>query len=151
MSLRCAVSLAAVACTQAIVLPYGRAGSVHQLPPSRTALLVMGETVDGKALVGANGELLDCIAQAVNGKEIEECEMNYTAAFDDATAADSQPSPVAHTGQERKVTSTSTVDGEKLVGANGELLDCIAQAENGQEIEECELSYTTTFNESTGQ
>ena len=138
MTVRFACALAALACTHALVLPYGRAGSVR-----------MGPSVDGTALVGANGELLDCIAEAVNGDEIEQCELKYTAAFDDATANDTRQAAV-HATEGRKTKPTSTVDGEKLVGANGQLLDCIAAADNGEEIEACELVFEEAFDESTG-
>jgi len=91
----------------------------------------------------ANGELLDCIAAAEGGAEIEECELAYDAAFDDGTQ-NGQPATSKAEQQPASTAPDASVPDEQrqqMVSATGALLDCIAEAEGGAEIEECELAY----------
>ena len=114
-----------------------------KLAPSRTSRMSMSLAGhDSKKLVGANGELLDCIAAAANGAEIEECELAYSEAFD-ATGGMSDSTTTREVAAPSPL--SSKIDGKALAGANGELLDCIAAAADGREIEECELSFESSF------
>lgn len=149
LSMRCA--------TRAQALRRGSAWAEH-LPYATAATRLPLLDEDRETLASASGNLLDCIAVASNGVEIEACEL----AYEDATRAeaDKRPRPAAaHApAPEAKkpralwdqITSLwraadaplpSPSPCEKIGTASGELLDCIAAAENGEQIEQCELVF----------
>ena len=97
------------------------------------------DRTDNTGLAGATEDLLQCMADASTGEEIESCELAYEEKFDAAAVA-SHHQAVAPDGM-------SSEDRERLWGANGKLLNCIEEATTGEDIESCELAYDATFEE----
>ena len=110
--------------------------SGSKLPHHRMVMPL--DRTDNTGLAGATEDLLQCMADAATGEEIESCELAYEEKFDAAAAASDQPA--APDGM-------SNEDRERLWGANGQLLNCIEEATTGEDIESCELAYDATFEE----
>ena len=108
--------------------------------PTRLTASDTGRETD---LGDATTELLQCMADAANGDDIEACEMAYDDVYNSEQAK-------ADTASEEKPAMDSA-DRAKLWNANGDFLDCVADASNGEEIESCEMAYDDAYTEVVGK
>ena len=108
--------------------------------PTRLTASDTGRDTD---LGDATTELLQCMADAANGDDIEACEMAYDDVYNSEQAK-------ADTASEEKPAMDSA-DRAKLWNANGDFLDCVADASNGEEIESCEMAYDDAYTEVVGK
>ena len=98
-------------------------------------------------LASAGEKFLDCIASADSGEEIEECEVAYDSTFFVVDAPQSNVVYEPVPGAPAAAHALREENRDKLQRANVQLLDCIASAESGDGIEECEITYDVTFDE----
>ena len=121
------------------IVSHGRMAT--RLPsPTRLTASDLGRDTD---LGDATTELLQCMADASNGEDIEACETAYDDVYDSEQAK-------ADTASGEKPAMDSD-DRAKLWNANGDFLDCVADASNGEDIESCEMAYDDTYTEVVGK
>lgn len=126
--------IALLPCACALVSPrifYGRIATRLASPMT----LVASTDTD---LGDATTELLQCMADADNGDDIEACELAYDDVFNNEQGK---------SGDGESKTAMDSADRAKLWSANGEFLDCVADASNGEEIESCEMDYDAAYTE----
>jgi len=151
--------------TRALYLRRGSAWAQLMRYPGPIARLPLQE-MDREVLADASGTLLDCISEASSGAEIEACELAYEELTgmnaDERSRPAATPAPAPEAKKPRdlwnQITSLwraadapppPTSPYEKIGVASGELLDCIAAAENGEQIEQCELVFEDEANSSS--
>lgn len=127
VSVSCALALRASPCIVS-----------HRPMASRLALPRL--TASDTGLGEATTELLQCMADAANGDDIEACELAYDEVYNSEQAKASEEKP-----------AMDSADRAKLWNANGDFLDCVADASNGEEIESCEMAYDAAYTEVVGK